>query len=301
MTTKIAGFDCVLGCDVSRWQGGINYNVFNLDFVIYKATGGDAGLYNDGMFYKNAAGFETIEGPYHFASKAQFNAVTEADYFCNVILNSAWANLPAGKRLPPTLDWEPTSYVANSAPWIRAFVDRVAERVNQLPIIYSAGWCAPNGSSTDMAALRAHPFWLAAYVSPNQLNNYPCPPWGNDWSCWQYSSTGSVSGVSGNCDTNAFKADRFAAILGGSPTTLPTVTPTIVPEDDEMKTIIAIDGKTGHYIYDPNAGTARHIETGEEENFLLGEGYTVKSYPAGGIVHVLINEKAKKLNFDEVG
>lgn len=298
MTTNIAGFDCVLGCDVSRWQGGINYNVFNLDFVIYKATGGDGGLYVDGKFKDNANGYNTVEGPYHFSSPAAYDPIQEADHFANTILNSSWATMAPDKRLPPTLDWEPTIRVNNSASWIRRFTDHLADRVQQQPIIYSAGWCAPNGSNDDMAALQKHPFWLAAYVPANTVNNYPCPPWGNNWDCWQYSSTGSVSGIAGNCDTDAFKADRFAALLHGSPL-LPAPAPVNHQEDDEMKTIIAIETKLGHYVYDPQAGTGRVI-TPEEEVFLVGEGWTVKSYPAGGREHVILNEKVTKLNYTEV-
>lgn len=218
MSANIAGHDVALGCDVSRWQGGINWGVFELDFVIYKATGGDGGqLYTDGRFYSNAAGFDSIEGAYHFASLAAFDPVVEADHFASTILNSAWSDLGPGRRLAPMLDWEPTSRVASSAAWCRRWLDRVEDRVQQSAMVYSAGWCAPVGSADDMAALRSRAFCLAAYVNAADLGRYPCPPWGTDWDCWQYSSTGSVRGIAGACDTDAFRLDRLPrCLLGGS-------------------------------------------------------------------------------------
>lgn len=298
MTYMVAGRECYLGCDVSRWQGDINWHVFNLDFVVYKATGGDAGLYTDGRFFQNAAGFDSIEGAYHFASKCQFDPRAEADYFCDKLLASSWASLPSHKKLPPTLDWEPTGgKIPNSAAWCLAFLRQVWARTGIKPMIYTAGWCNPIGSAADMAELATYDFWLAAYAS--NPDNYPCPPWGTNWSAWQYSSTGSVVGISGNCDMDAFRVDRLNAILGAGQGVIPTQPVQPSSEDEDMKTIIAIETKVGHYIYDPLAGTGRVI-TPEEETFLISEGWTVKQYPAGSPEHVLLNEKATKLNYPQV-
>lgn len=206
----------MLGCDVSRWQGGINWSVFNLDFVFYKATGGDGGLYIDSRFFANAAGFTTAEGAYHFASKMAFDPVVEADYFCDALLRSDWANLPASKKLPPVLDWEPTNgNPAGGAAWCLKFLYRVWRRTGVKPWIYTANWCRPFGSVEEMRQLRDFTFWLAAYVSERDVDRYGCPPWGTDWGCWQYSSTGSVSGVVGKCDSNAMRRDVFINALAG--------------------------------------------------------------------------------------
>lgn len=236
MTAVVAGRVCALGCDVSRWQGGINYNVFNLDFVIYKATGGDGGLYIDPKFKENAAGFHTVEGAYHFASKCAYDPVQEADFFCNALLSSDWANMPSDKKLPPTLDWEPTGgKIPNSAAWCLKFLKRCQERTGLRPFIYTAGWCNPIGSDADMAELKTYDFWLASYTSnPDQ---YPCPPWGTDWTAWQYSSTGSVTGIAGNCDMDAFRLDRFTAILGGTPAPQPEED--IMASLDDLKNALA--------------------------------------------------------------
>lgn len=212
--TLIAGRECVLGCDVSRWQGGINYGVFNLDFVFVKASGGDGGLYVDPKWLANAGGFaaECIpEGPYHFAGRG--SPETEAEFFCTTILNSPWADLPSDKQLPPTLDaeWTNPHFGAGSADWSLRFLRTVEDRTQIEPIIYTAGWVGlePDPRLLDYA------FWLAAYVA--NPDAYPCPPWGNDWALWQYSSTGSVSGINGNCDTDAARTDWFASVLGHIP------------------------------------------------------------------------------------
>lgn len=221
---------------MSRWQGGINYDVFNLDFVVYKATGGDGGLYTDGKFFQNAAGYHTVEGAYHFASKCAYDPVQEADYFCNALLQSDWANLPSDKKLPPTLDWEPTGgKIPNSANWCLRFLKRCQERTGLRPMIYTAGWCNPIGTDADMAELATYDFWLASYV-PNP-DPYPCPPWGTNWTAWQYSSTGTVNGIVGNVDMDAFRLDRFKAILGAAPQPTPSPTPQPTPEEDIMASL----------------------------------------------------------------
>ena len=230
----MAGRDGVLGCDVSKWQGGINYGVFGLDFVVYKASGGDGGgLYEDGYFDRNAAGFQSVEGPYHFAGAR--DPIQEAEFYLRTILNSAWADLPAGQRLPPTLDWEPTFHVDNSALWCRRFMEHVNERVNMQSWIYSAGWCGPAGSPGDMAWLRSQPFWLACYAS--NPDYYPCAPWGTDWVAWQFTSTGHNAGISGNCDTNIMRRDVFDAVTRGAAADVPSIPsapPPVLPLEEDM-------------------------------------------------------------------
>ena len=221
--TIVAGRECVLGCDVSRWQGGINYGVFDLAFVVAKASGGDGGLYQDPKWQDNAAGFLAVGKPlgcYHFAGRG--DPVAEANFFSNAILNSPWADAPSNLKLPPTLDaeWTNPHFGAGSADWSVRFLERVQERTGVKPNIYSAGWV---GLEPDPRLLD-YDFWLAAYVAnPDQ---YPCAPWGTDWVIWQYSSTGSVSGIAGNCDTDAARADWFASVLSGGPTPPPPTPPT---------------------------------------------------------------------------
>lgn len=192
--TVVAGKECAQGADVSRWQGRIDWSQFPDEFAIVKATGGDAGLYTDGQFYNNVSGCTKPVGAYHFASHALFPAEKEADFFCDVLLASAWAKLPPERKLPPVLDWEPTKAIANSSQWVLAFLKRVEARTGVRPMIYTGAYV----SLDRVPELLNYDLWLAAYTQ----QPIPCAPWGLNWSIWQYSSTTSVPGIIGNVDRN---------------------------------------------------------------------------------------------------
>lgn len=215
MSQMVAGKECVMGVDVSRWQGNINWSAFDKDFAIIKATGGDGGLYVDGMFATNMRNCTKPRGAYHFASLAAYGAVQEADYFCNVLLNSEWANLPASHKLPPVLDWEPTRAVANSGQWVLAFLKQVEKRTGIRPVIYTGAYVALD----RVLELLNYDLWLAAYTQSPPL----CAPWGKNWSIWQYTSSGHAGGIAGGVDSNAATVEWFNRVTqGGTSPSQPT-------------------------------------------------------------------------------
>lgn len=224
MTKMVAGKECVMGVDVSRWQGNINYDAFPLEFAFIKASGGDGGLYQDPMYTRNAAGWKTPYGTYHFASLGAYDPNVEADFYCNVILNSPWASLPASRKLPPVLDWEPTRAVPNSGNWVLSFLKRVEARTGIRPMIYTGAYVALD----RVQELTNYDLWLAAYTqSPPS-----CAPWGNNWSVWQYSSSGQVAGINGGVDSNAGTVQWFNKVTSGT-----GVPSTPIPEEDIMASI----------------------------------------------------------------
>lgn len=293
MTVTIQGRECVVGADVSRWQGDIDWSRFPDTFAFIKASGGDAGLYVDGKYARNAALCGAPWGPYHFASNAQYNAITEANYFCDLILGSPWALLPPGRKLPPVLDWEPTRNVPGSGAWVLAFLHQVELRTGIRPVIYTGAYV----SLDRVDALRAFDLWLAAYT-PAPIS---CAPWGYQWSIWQWSSTTSVPGIAGNVDRNYATVEWFQRATSGAPVPSPTPGPEPAPiEGADVQTIIAIETKDGHYVYEPVIGTGRVLSP-EESQLLQDNGWKVKTYPAGSFAHVVLNEKVNKLNYTEVG
>ena len=212
-----------LGCDVSRWQGRPNYGVFDLDYVIYKAGGADGGgCYPDSQFNANAAGFGTVESAYWFYGGIG-DPKKEARYFLGLLKGSAWWDMPWTQRFGPVLDWEPIppARIGDGAYEARTFMEVVNEEVNHPSWCYSAGWTSPKGNPGDLAWLRQQPFWKACYATDHRY--YPCAPWANDCVAWQYTSTGHVNGINGNCDMNIMRQDVFDAITRGAHLDVPEI------------------------------------------------------------------------------
>jgi GH25 family lysozyme M1 (1,4-beta-N-acetylmuramidase) len=209
----VDGRECVELIDVSRWQETINWDQVDCDGAFIKASGGDAGLYVDSQFGRNAAGCRIPWGAYHFCSHGRFDPVKEADFFVNTIQHKRWT-------LPPVLDWEPNGPVNNSGAWIASFMARVEERLSVRPILYTGAYV----SLDRTAALLKYDLWLAWYTS-TQSNPNPtriplpgaCAPWGRNWSIWQFTGDGRCSGIRGPVDRNVATAEWFKRAQ--SPTT----------------------------------------------------------------------------------
>jgi GH25 family lysozyme M1 (1,4-beta-N-acetylmuramidase) len=98
--------------------------------------------------------------------------------------------------------------------WISAFSAQVRSKTGQLPIIYTAPswWSTCTGGST---AFGQDPLWVPYYAS----SGAPSLPagWGN-WSFWQYSSTGTVSGINdpGSTDLDQLNPAVIALLNPGT-------------------------------------------------------------------------------------
>jgi lysozyme len=190
----------VEGIDVSRWQEDVDWEdvaASGKKFAIIRSTRGDD--YVDPYFAANWAGAEEnglIRGAYHFFHPHK-DALVQAD----LMVDTVGALGP--RDLPMTIDVEEVPGVTLPSPavmraQIRIFVDRVMERTGVLPMIYTRqNFWDPLVGSDEYGE---HLVWVADYS--NACPNYPM-----GWSKWhihQYSSTGSVPGVMGNCDLNYF-------------------------------------------------------------------------------------------------
>lgn len=191
----------VHGIDVSKWQGDIDWatvRASGVSFAFIKATEGDD--HSDEAFARNwraAAAAGMPRGAYHFY------------YFCSTPADqAAWfiRNVPRERgALPPVLDVEWNSHSRTCrrfpAPEIvraemRAFLNIVERHYGQRPIIY----VTPDFyRDNDLAQMNGATFWLRS-VAGHPSEVYP----GSDWHFWQYTGTGSVPGVAGKTDINAF-------------------------------------------------------------------------------------------------
>jgi GH25 family lysozyme M1 (1,4-beta-N-acetylmuramidase) len=199
-----------LGVDVADFQhpGGAAIDwgqvaAAGYKFAFIKVTEGDYyanPYYASDLAQAKAAGLY-VAG-YHFAIPNVSDGASQADY---AIANGGYT--PDGHTLPLALDIEYNPYGAECygmspaqiVSWVSAFTAEVQRVTSQLPIIYTTAdwWNTCTGGSTGSGA---DPLWVAGYVSGSP----PLPAgWGN-WTFWQYTSRGSVPGISGNVDVSYF-------------------------------------------------------------------------------------------------
>ncbi|MCU1675556.1 MAG: glycoside hydrolase family 25 [Frankiales bacterium] len=213
----------VTGIDISRWQHpngvGINWGAVRnsgLDFAIIKAT--EATSYVNPYFVGDTAAARSvglIVGAYDFARPSKpviADAAAEARYFVNVIGNTV--NEPG--TLPPVLDLEQSGGLSDAEliVWTHTWLDTVQSLTGRLPMIYTY----KNFWSSHMAGTAqfgGYPLWLAYYNDNlgGLVGHWPT------WAIWQYSSGGSVPGISGRVDMNRFNgslADLAAFANGGA-------------------------------------------------------------------------------------
>jgi GH25 family lysozyme M1 (1,4-beta-N-acetylmuramidase) len=199
------------GIDVSHWQGTIDWTKVKLagkSFSFAKATEGVG--FKDDKYATNKAGAmgQGIKfGAYHFARPGN-NPVTEADWFVNNM------GLQRG-MLIPALDIEVTDGLGPTAltNWTKAWLQRVTDRTGVKPMIYTSPafwrnnlndsrWFADNGYSI---------LWVAHWNTTSP--SVPGSNWGGkSWTFWQYTSDGSVPGISGRVDLNRYRFSTFDAV-----------------------------------------------------------------------------------------
>lgn len=203
------------GIDISKWQAGIDLSKIDTDFVICKATEGVG--YTDKNcdgFYQQAKKLGKKLGVYHFARPDLRNTATaEADWFVRETKGYH-------KEAMLILDWE--SGDLGNVTWAKSWLDRVYEKTGVKPVIYMS---ASVMSSYDWSSVANADYglWVANYGSNNGtaqesvFDRYPLKYW-SFYALWQYTSTGKLSGYSGNLDLNYFSGDKEAwdKYAGGS-------------------------------------------------------------------------------------
>ena len=201
------------GIDISSHQHGsegeININqalsTGGQDFVFVKATEG-TGYQNP--HYRN----DTISvinndkpvGFYHYAkpTKKAGDGRKQADFFLSV------TGIDKGvKSLPPVLDIEENEEnlsASELSEWVKDFTDRIHEKTGRYVMIYTypTFWMSDMGNTTEFSDL---PLWIAHYTHADS----PTLPGGwTDWTFWQYTSTGKVSGYPKDIDMNYFNGNQ---------------------------------------------------------------------------------------------
>lgn len=229
------------GIDVFSGQGAVDWTKVagaGRKFAFIKATQGN---YNKQSTFaadwSGALAAGVLRSPYHFFD-GTIDGATQATWFLDEL--AAVGGLQPGD-LPPLLDLEcPTSssqsaasanceYTGDSG-WVatatlkqRTFdwLSAVQQATGRTPFIYSyPSWFA-DAAFTD-AALAAYPLFIATYAS---CASVPAP-----WKSavfWQYSDTGTVTGVTGQVDE-----DRFIGSAGDLAGYTAPVDAGVTPGDD---------------------------------------------------------------------
>ena len=200
----------VEGVDISAGQSPVTWTSVVGDdrhFAFIKATQGN--YYTSTAFAAQYAGAKTAgvyRSAYHFFDPT-IDGVTQADYFLGVV------GTIEADDLPPMLDVEcpdgsstclgftggsgdaPAATIVSRA---LAWLTEVESKTGKKPIVYTFPSYFP-GLATSDSALAAYPLFIATLAS---CASVPAP-----WTTaafWQYSWTGTVTGIPGQVDEDRF-------------------------------------------------------------------------------------------------
>ena len=199
--------DRTYGIDVSKYQGNINWSGVkqsNVDFAMvrigYRGYG-TGKIVADNYYEQNLRGAMSngIECGVYFFSQAinRDEGVEEANWVLEKIkgydltypiaIDTEWSNSDKDGRAD-------NISVEDRTAAIQGFVETI-RNAGYTPIIYaSKDWLK---NQLDMSKLSGHDVWLAHYVSgaPENTSDYT-----GYYTIWQYTSEGSVNGITGNVD-----------------------------------------------------------------------------------------------------
>lgn len=185
------------GIDVSKWQGTVNWASVKAAGKVFAVARSSIGMSTaDPTFvanYKGMVANDLIPGAYHLVAATSTGAQQAANWKKQLDA----AGFDKGLLVLDVEGWAET----NSNPpedtlaAVEYLCDWIRNTYNRTPIIYTGVFWrdylkqAPNNFGSKL--------WLAAYV--NDPTPYVPKAW-DTWKIWQYTSSGSVSGITGNVD-----------------------------------------------------------------------------------------------------
>ncbi len=186
------------GIDVSVWQGNINFSQVRADGIEVVYIRSSQGFsYKDSKFeqnYRNAKANGLKVGFYHYVTaRSVEEAQEQARFFASVI---------SGKNPDCRLAVDFESFGNLSIEEINQITLAFAQETQRLTgkemVIYSDAYNARSTFNQEIAD--NYPLWVAEYGVQEPESN-------GKWDYWvgfQYTSTGRVSGISGNVDRDYF-------------------------------------------------------------------------------------------------
>ncbi len=191
------------GIDVSHHQGNIKWDKVADDgirFALIKAS--EALTFKDRKFETNTKGCRDNAircGAYHFFRPGK-DGRQQAD---NLLSQLDKVNFGQKGDLLPALDCEDFDESSKSKyrDELQACLDRIEIKIGKKPIIYTLRSFWKRIGNPDFSS---YPLWV---VDLSSVDSPRLPKHWADYVIWQYSFTGSVSGISDDVDRDRFKGD----------------------------------------------------------------------------------------------
>ncbi len=195
------------GIDVSRYQGQVDWHKVRdsgIRFAFMKATEG--ATHSDNMFKRNwseAKANDIIRGAYHYF-RVNASLEEQQENFVRTLENLEVGDLPPVLDVEEPKQWSGISIKSRNE-LILDWIDGVRNRFGQRTpfIIYMSSYFADDVLGCD-ARLNRHLLWLAHYTTA------PRPrvprPW-KDYTFWQFTNKGQISGIESSVDLNRFNGD----------------------------------------------------------------------------------------------
>ena len=192
----------LFGFDGSSFQGVIDWSrvkAAGVQFAFLKASEGITLV--DETYASNVKAARSVGipfGPYHFF-RPNDDVADQVNNFCTAV-----GALQPGD-LPPVLDveddtiWKPYT-LDQRITMITSWMSAVQKRLGVAPIIYTS----PDFANTMLAnrsELKQYLLWVADWITGN--DPVVPAPWTN-WTFWQSSEKGTISGITGDVDLNYF-------------------------------------------------------------------------------------------------
>lgn len=217
------------GIDISQFQGFPNFLLVNnfAKFMWHRIASQSTGVYNpDDNFLVNipAAQAQGIPvGGYLFAG-INTGSFAEAELQADNFIADLESVFGAGQYgdLFPVLDFEAGSKINGALTtdqlleWVEHFIEYFQDKTGRKMLLYTAEFFAQTENdfshSTRGHILAKYPLWVAFYLALNpedRPNNFG--GW-TEWRAWQYSATGSVSGIAGNVDLD-YGPDHISQLM----------------------------------------------------------------------------------------
>ena len=198
------------GVDVSKYQGTIDWNnvkASGMGFAMVRQgwINSDGSITEDPFYRQNMAGAHAAglhTGVYLYSYATSESAMKAAASACVAMLEGFVCDMPVALDFEHATLYKKFSRTSNSS-LCAAFLNRV-EELGRYCILYT--YKSFVAAYLDMSALSRFDFWLAHYTARTDYTG----PFG----MWQYTSSGSVPGISGRVDCNRAYKDYPAIITG---------------------------------------------------------------------------------------